>query len=322
MRILMMGTGTFAEPAFREICKSSHTIVGLVTNPDRAKGRPGRDLEMERPIKVMASERNIPTFQPEDVNTAESIEHIRSTFSPDLFLVAAYGRILSPQLLEVPKLGGINIHSSLLPKYRGAAPILWAIYNGEVESGVTIIRMSPRMDAGDILGTVTEPILPTDTAGTLEARLSEKGAVLACGIVEKLATGPLEGYKQDVTKVTKAPKLTKEMGLVDFNRSAKLVDCQVRAMQPWPFAYSHWIDAKGVGHRLIVHQVQVAESVSSGHAPGEVLHVDKEKVTIGCGNNSAVHLVTIQPPGKRVMAMAEFLRGHSIQAGHRFGAQP
>src|SRR6516164_4996870 len=155
MKILMMGTGSFAEPTFKALIESRHQVVGLVTNPDRPSGR---DRQMERGMKQIAIAVDIRAFQPENVNTPESIEHIRNEFAPEIFVVAAYGQILSADLLRIPARGGINVHSSLLPKYRGASPIAWAIYHGETETGVTVIRMSPRMDAGDMLGQVKESV--------------------------------------------------------------------------------------------------------------------------------------------------------------------
>src|SRR5947208_15407939 len=197
MRIVMMGTGTFAEPTFEALLAGPHPVVGLVTQPDRAVGQErGSTRQTGRGMKTIAQEHQVPVFQPESINTTEGVAGLRA-FQPELLVVAAYGQILSNEVLAVPPQGGINVHASLLPKYRGAAPIAWAIYHGEIRTGVTIIRMTTGLDAGNILVQEAVDIGPDETAGDLEARLAEVGARLAVHMVRRLAAGPVVGAKQD-----------------------------------------------------------------------------------------------------------------------------
>ena len=320
MNILMMGTGTFAEPTFAALLSSRHTVLGLVTNPDRLSGK-GKDREMERGIKKRAVDAGLPVYQPLSINTPEAIAHLQTHFKPDLFVVAAYGQILSKEVLSIPPRGGINVHSSLLPKYRGAAPIAWAIYHGDTQTGVTIIRMTPRMDAGEMLGQVIEPIHPDDTAGTLEARLAAAGAKLALNVLDQLKAGTETGTPQNMSLVTKAPKLSKEMGLVDYTRTAHQVDCQIRAFQPWPSAYTYWHRTAGEPVRLIVMRAIPDATQSSDRPAGEVIQVKTDQVSIACGQGTVTNLVTVQPSGKKPMAIGDFLRGYRVQVGDRFGPE-
>src|SRR5688572_26254699 len=197
MRLVMMGTGSFAEPTFRTILDRSHTVVGLVTQPDRATGKErGSTRQARQGMKEIALERGIPVLQPESINTPAGVASLQA-LQPDLLVVAAYGQILSKDVLATARLGGINVHASLLPKYRGAAPINWAIFHGEKQSGVTIIRMSIHLDAGDMLAQEAIDILPDENAGELEARLGPLGARLALDTVNKLAAGSVPGLVQD-----------------------------------------------------------------------------------------------------------------------------
>lgn len=320
MKILMMGTGTFAEPTLTALLASRHTVVGLVTNPDRPSGK-GKDREMERGIKKRAVDAGLSVFQPLSINTPEAIEHIKTQFDPEIFVVAAYGQILSKDVLSIPPRGGINVHSSLLPKYRGAAPIAWAVYHGDAQTGVTIIRMTPRMDAGEMLGQVVEPIRNDDTAGTLEARLADAGANLALQVLDQIEAGTEQGKPQDMTLVTKAPKLSKEMGLVDYTRAAQQVDSQIRAFQPWPTAYTYWHRNGEPSMRLIVQRALPDGELTTDRTPGEVIHVKADQVSIACGQGTVVNLVSVQPSGKKPMAIADFLRGYRVQVGDRFGGE-
>src|SRR5262245_4537655 len=197
MRLVMMGTGTFAEPTFEALLGSDHEVVGLVTQPDRPTGeKRGSTRQVGKGMKPIAVERGIPVYQPESVNTPEGVQQL-AAWQPDLLVVAAYGQILSKDVLAAARLGGINVHASLLPKYRGAAPIAWAVYHGETETGVTIIRMSTALDAGDMLVQEAIPIRSDETAGELEARLGPLGARLALDVINRYATGPVAGKPQD-----------------------------------------------------------------------------------------------------------------------------
>jgi methionyl-tRNA formyltransferase len=326
VRIVMMGTGAFAEPTFEALLATRHPIVGLVTNPDRPSGR---EREMLRGMKKIALEHQVLVFQPESINTPEGIAGL-TAFRPELLVVAAYGQILSRDVLAVAPHGGINVHASLLPKYRGAAPVAWAIYRGETRTGVTIIRMSVYLDAGEMVAQEALDILPDETAGELEARLAPLGARLAVQAVEKIAAGgPLQGIKQDKSQVTKAPKLTKEQGLIDWTRPARAVCNQVRAMQPWPRAYTFFHQPDHPPLRVLIAKAVPRPGFGpGGAAPGEILarpdHPQGLHVATGpeAGEQpTAVEIVELQPAGKRRMAAAEFLRGHPLRPGDRFGPE-
>jgi methionyl-tRNA formyltransferase len=344
MRIVMMGTGSFAEPTFAALLARSGEVVGLFTQPDRATGKErGSTRQAHRGMKDLAVERGIPVLQPESINTPEDVASLRA-LRPDLLVVAAYGQILSNDVLASAAHGGINIHASWLPKYRGAAPINWAIYHGETRTGVSIIRMSIALDAGDILAQEAVDIGSQETAGELEARLGPLGAKLAVTVVDRIATSePLAGVKQDKSLVTKAPKLTKEHGLIDWRRTAKEVCNQVRAMQPWPTAYTFLHRQSQAPLRLIVMKAHAVrhEVARAGHAGGELqLIVMKADAALGpdgtpgtiyadaahkrlvvAAADGVVEIVELQPAGKRRMAASEFLRGNVLPPGARMGPE-
>src|SRR6516162_7058466 len=216
MRIVMMGTGTFAEPTLEALLAGPHQLVGLVTQPDRSAGQErGSTRQVGKGMKQIVAEHNIPVFQPESINTPEGGAGLQS-MNHDPLVVAAYGQILSKDVLATAPQGGINVHASLLPKYRGAAPIDWAIYHGEKQTGVTIIRMTTGLDAGDMLAQEAIAIVPDETAGDVEARLAPLGARLAIQVVDQIAARTAQGVKQQKAQVTKAPKLKKENGLIDW----------------------------------------------------------------------------------------------------------
>jgi methionyl-tRNA formyltransferase len=323
MRLVMMGTGTFAEPTFEALLGSSHQVVGLVTQPDRAVGeKRGSTRQVGKGMKDIALERGIPVFQPESINTGEGVAHLK-IWQPDLLVVAAYGQILSKDVLAVTAHGGINVHASLLPKYRGAAPIAWAIYHGERETGVTIIRMSVHLDAGDMLVREAVEIGSEETTGELEARLGPLGARLALDVVNKIAAGTsLEGLKQDKSQATKAPKLTKEHGLIDWARPAEAVCNQIRAMQPWPTAYTFLHRPGQTPVRMMIQRATpgVAEHVH-GTPPGTVLPATDKRLHVVAGGPSVVEIHELQPAGKRRMSAQDFLRGHGIAGEARFAPE-
>ena len=322
MRLVMMGTGTFAEPAFSALLASRHQVVGLVTQPDRPTGKErGSTRQVGRGMKPMAVERNIPVYQPESINTPEGVATLKN-WQPDLLVVAAYGQILSKDVLTTTPHGGINIHASLLPKYRGAAPIAWAIYHGEKETGVTIIKMSVFLDAGDMLAQEALAIGPEETAGELEERLAPLGGRLALQVIDQIETGTTRGVKQDKSLATKAPKLVKEHGLIDWSRPASAVCNHIRAMQPWPTAYTFLHEGNQPPGRAIILRASAVSPLteSSRLAPGMLSAMDSRLfVNVGQGDKVEVH--QIQPAGKRAMTAAEFLRGHPIKAGARFGPE-
>ncbi len=319
MRIVMMGTGSFAEPTFARLLDSAHTVVGLVTQPDRAVFKETASSRQPRnTMKELAVSRNIPVLQPQSINTPDGVSALQ-TLSPELLVVAAYGQILSKEVLSIAPEGGINVHASLLPKYRGAAPINWAIYHGETQSGVTIIRMSIALDAGDMLAQEAIDILPTETTGELESRLGPLGAKLAIDIVDRLALGPVIGTPQDKSLATKAPKLTKEHGQIDWSRPAVDVCNHIRAMQPWPTAYTYLVRSELEAMRLIVN---VATAISAPIPLGGCgdIHAIGDRLIVQCGRDTQVEIAELQPAGKRRMSSHDFLRGNTIPPGARMAA--
>jgi len=329
MKIAMMGTGLFAEPTFEALLASPHPVVGLVTQPDRAIGETrGSTRQTGKGMKEIAHANNVPVYQPESINTPEGIAQL-SAWNADLLVVAAYGQILARDVLEAVPMGGINVHASLLPKYRGAAPIHWAIYHGEKETGVTIIRMSTALDAGDMLAQEAIPIGPDDTSGDMEARLGPLGARMALDTIAKLEAGEAHGVKQDKSQVTKAPKLTKEHGLIDWSRTAAQVGNQIHAMQPWPTAYTYLHRPNQAPMRLILFRASpIAQSESSGIRPGAVFAdgAKPQTLCVECGFDEAgrptiLQIADLQPAGKKRMSSGDFLRGVTIQTGMYLGPE-
>ena len=316
LRLVMMGTGRFALPVFLALYDSPHEVVALFTGPDREA--PGRRRH-SNPLKEAAQQHGTPVFQPENVNAPAALDDLRR-LRPDVCVVAAYGQILSPQLLEIPRLGAVNVHASLLPKYRGAAPVHYAILNGERETGVTIFQIEPKLDAGPILAVVRTPIGPKETTGELEQRLAEMAAPLLVQVIDDLAAGRAKPMPQNPQQVTRAPRLKKEDGAIDWNRSAVDIERHVRAMQPWPTAFTFLKTTDGRAVRVILLDVDVVDGTADA-APGEVIDVAKDRLFVQTGSG-AVGINRLQPEGKRAMSIAEFLRGHAVHRGDRFGSQP
>jgi methionyl-tRNA formyltransferase len=303
----MLGTKDFALPTFEHLCETGHGVVALVTQPDRPQGR--KQLLIPSRIKQAALARGIQVEQPDDVNDPAALELFRS-IDADLLVTAAYGQILSAALLTIPTLGGINLHGSILPAYRGAAPVARAIQQGATETGVTVIRMTPRIDAGGMMAFATTPIGPDETAGEVEARLAQIGAPLVASAIAELAAGTARIFPQDRSKVTRAPKLGKDDGLIDWTRPSQEIHNLVRAMQPWPMASTHWLRSDGPS-RLIVHQTSVTEGAGE---PGRVLESNGGRLVVAAGSG-AISLRKVQLEGKKAMAADEFLRGHQLVGG-------
>lgn len=331
MRLVMMGTGLFAEPTLEALLAGPHPIVGLVTQPDRAVGAErGSTRQTGRGMKTIAQEHGVPVLQPESINTPEGVAALQE-LRPDLLVVAAYGQILSRDVLAVPPHGGINVHASLLPKYRGAAPVAWAIYHGEKQTGVTIIKMSVSLDAGDMLAQEAIDIGADETAGEVEARLAPLGARLALQVIEQIENGTVPGRKQDPSQVTKAPKLKKEHGLIDWSRTAEQVCNQIRAMQPWPTAYTFWHRLGQPPSRVIISfALPWADRYASSVSPGSIIidpSIPKSpSLLVAAGlihpeERSVVIIYELQPAGKRRMTFEEFLRGHPLKPGDHFGPE-
>jgi methionyl-tRNA formyltransferase len=317
MRLIMMGTGPFGVPTIRGLYETHHSLVALVTPPVRTpQGKPATPVG---PIRDLAHQHATPILDPEDVNTDQSRARLAG-YEADLLVVCDYGQILSSATLATARLGGVNLHGSLLPKYRGAAPINWAIYHGETETGVSVIHMTPRVDAGPCIAQARTPIHPDETAVELEQRLSEIGAWLVRRAIDAVEAGRLEVLPQDPALATKAPRLKKSHGAVDWARPAAAIKNQVRAMEPWPRAYTFWHRPQGAAMRLILGPVSVVELGDSGGPPGTVLEAEGERLLVAAGAG-AVALQAVQPAGKRLMDVAEFLRGYPVRPGERFGPE-
>ena len=316
MRLVMMGTGAFAVPTFEALYDTPHAVSLLVTQPQRPVH--DRRRRVTYPMREVALHRQTPIFDPESVNTDEARSEI-ARYEPDLLVVCAYGQILSPATLGVTAYGGINLHSSLLPKYRGAAPINWAIYHGETETGVTVIHMSAKVDAGPCIAQGVVEIGDDETAVELAPRMAETGAWLICRAIDNIAEGRITELPQDPKLATRAPKLKKSDGQVDWSQSAETIRNQVRAMQPWPKTFTYGRDSHGKPLRLILDRVS-AEPGAEQAEPGVVLIAERDRLLVAAGEG-AVSIHRIQPAGKRVLTTGEFLRGHKIKPGDRLGPE-
>ena len=335
MRIVMMGTGTFAEPTFEALISAfGPDVVGLVTQPEREAGnKRGSTRQTGKGMANIAQAAGVPVVQPESINTPEGLDRLRA-MRPDLLVVAAYGQLLSKDVLSIPTRGTINVHASLLPKYRGAAPVAYAILNGEKQTGVTIIKVTPGLDSGDMILQEAIDILPDDTTGTLEARLAQLGAKLAVEAVRRYQSGgPVEGVKQDPALVTKAPKIRKEFGLIDWNKPADYIERFVRAMQPWPTAYTFFhrpaVPALGLPAkelmRIIINRVEPfgKDALPNVNSPGALYgyRPDPDRLLVKAGTDVFVSILELQPAGKKKMTAAEFLRGYPLEGFPRFGPE-
>ncbi len=304
-----MGTPVFAVPALRALVEAGHEIPLVVTQPDRPRGRSKKPVPP--PVKELAESLNLPVFQPERVKKPEAIEEIRKT-GPDAFVVAAFGQILPRALLDIPRFGSFNVHASLLPAYRGAAPINRAIINGEERTGITIMLMDEGMDTGAILTSGEEPILPDDTAGALTERLGLMGAGLIVKALAEFEGGRLKPVPQDDTRATYAPILKKETGRIDWTKTAREIERTVRGLDPWPGAYTF---RAGKTVRIWKAATAVTEA---GALPGAVVSAEKDGIVVAAGEGAVV-IHELQPEGGRRMKASEYLAGHKISPGERLG---
>lgn len=304
MRIAFWGTPEIAVPSL-EALASRHDICALICRPDRPKGR-GRKVSPP-PTKIWALSHGIPVYQPEKLNDGVFIEIFRE-IAPDLCAVVAYGRILKQPYLDVPPEGFLNMHPSLLPRYRGPSPIQTAILNGDTETGVTIMRMTLEMDAGDILLQETESIYPEDTTGTLSVRLAEKGARLFVDAVERIERGEAVFIPQDPDKVVMCHLFEKQDGRIQWGNTAVQIHNLVRAANPWPMAFT---SCKNTIFRII--RSEPVED-DSRETPGVITRIEKDRILVSTGKG-LLAILEIQIPGKRIMPVADFLRGHPLQAG-------
>ncbi|MGQ9562579.1 MAG: methionyl-tRNA formyltransferase [Thermogutta sp.] len=316
MRLVMVGTGPFGVPTFEELYRTHHSVVCLVTAP---VVRHGHSIPPS-PLRAIATSHGTPIYDPEDINTSESQAFLRG-LDADLLVVCDYGQILSPETLATARLGGINLHASLLPKYRGAAPINWAIYHGEKITGVSVIHMTPQVDAGPIIAQGEIEIDPNETAPELETKLAQIGAWFVRRALDNLEAGLLEALPQDPALASKAPRLKKSDGLVNWNRSAEAIRNQVRAFEPWPKTYTYWCRPGKPPLQLILGPVSITEDIPANAPPGTVVKADKSGIVVATGQGGVV-IKQIQPAGRRVMTAEEFLRGYRLQIGDRFGPEP
>jgi len=307
MRLVFMGTPDFSVPSLQALAAAGHEIVLVVTQPDRPRGRKAEPAPPA--VKVAAAALGLPVHQPERLTLPGALDPIRDA-RPEAAVVVAFGHILRPEALAIPPLGCVNAHASLLPKYRGAAPIAWAIINGERVSGVTTMLLDPGTDTGPMLLRREVVIDPDETAGTLHDKLAPVAAELLVETIAGLAAGKLSPTPQDNAQATVAPMLKKEDGRVDWTRPAEEIARRVRGLHPWPGSFTN-LD----GETLKVLRVR-AEAGKRG-APGEVLNCDRDGILVAAGSG-AVRLVEIQPPGKKAMNACAWLSGHCLEAGCRF----
>ena len=304
MRVVFCGTGDIGVPSFRALLDSRrHDVVGVITQPDKPAGRDMKPRAST--IKLLAIESGIPVYQPSKIRSPESIEALES-MRPDVMVVVAYGQILPARVLQIPKFGCLNLHASLLPRYRGAAPIQAAILSGDQETGMTVMYMDDGLDTGDILLMARTPIGLSDTAGELHDRLAEIGAPALLEALELLEAGTAPRTPQDSLQATHVGKLKKTDGLLDWQEPASQLALRVRAMSPWPGAF-----ARLGGQTLKIHEACMS---SQSGTPGQILAASAEGITIGAGTDSLT-LKTIQLEGRKKLGAGDFLRGHPLKAG-------
>lgn len=308
MNVIFMGTPSFALPALQALA-GAHQVTAVVTQPDKPKGR-GKKLQAP-PVKQLAQELGIPVLQPEKAKDPAFLEKLKM-YPADVIVVAAYGQILPKTILTLPRYGAINIHGSLLPKYRGAGPIQWAIVNGEKETGVTIMQMAEGLDSGDMMAKVVLPIGPEDTYGSLTEKMAQAGAKLLLTTLEELQAGQAHWEKQVEEESTYAPMIEKSMGKIDWTKHAHQVDCLIRGLSPQPGAHTL---LEGAPLKVLQSQL-AAEDIQA--KPGEVIETGKAGICVACGQG-AVLLTVVQSQGKKAMPADAFLRGHGIAKGTVLG---
>lgn len=308
--LVFCGTPEFAVPTLRKLAEAGFSVSLVVTQPDKPRGR-GLQVSYS-PIKQCALELSLPVTQPDKIKNNEDFRNRLAVLKPDAIIVVGYGHIIPQWMIDLPPLGNINLHASLLPRYRGAAPIQWAIACGETATGVTTMRIDAGLDTGDILLQKEQPISPDDTAETLSPRLASMGADLMLETLRGLQAGTLRPRPQDNSKATLAPILKKEDGLIDFIRSAREISNRLCGFQPWPGAYT-----KFRGKHLQVHSAKPSDS-GPKLGPGELRAVG-DHLVVGCGSNTALDLLEIQLEGKKRMPASDFLHGYRLLPGERLG---
>ncbi len=307
MRVCFMGTPDFAASVLERVAEE-HEIVLVVTQPDRVNGRGGKVTVSD--VKAWAIEHDVPVFQPEKIRKPEAIEELKK-YDFDIAVVAAFGQILPPAVLDMPKYGCVNVHASLLPRYRGAAPIQWAVINGDKETGVTTMQMGPGLDDGDILLQETVPISPDETGGSLFDKLAVTGGKLILKTLSGIEAGTIKPRKQDETAATHVGMIRKDMGDLDFTRSAAELERLVRGLNPWPSAYT-FLDGK----MLKIWKAEVCKK-NSDAAPGTCVREEND-LYVATGEGF-LKFLEVQIEGKKRMAVSDFLRGHDIHTGYILG---
>lgn len=305
MRIVYMGTPDFAVPSLKALVAAGHQVCGVFSQPDKPVGRHQNKLQ-PTPVKVCAQEHGIPVYQPVTLRDGTALEQLRE-LKPELIVVAAYGRVLPKEILELPAYGCINVHSSLLPKYRGAAPINWAMVNGDEKTGVTIMYMAEELDAGDIIDQVVTPIEPNEEVGTLHDRLAELGGELLIKVVADLEAGRAVRTPQDPEQVTYAPMLSRQLSPIDWDQPAKAIHDKVRGLTPWPATSTDVIS----GDVVKIYATELT-GVSTAKQPGTILAANKNGIDIACGDGKTLRVLELQAPGSRRMTVAAYLSGHPI----------
>jgi methionyl-tRNA formyltransferase len=301
MRVVFLGTPEFAVPSLQALASCGHQVAAVFTQPDRPKGR-GNQIA-ESPVKLAARTLEIPIYQPERIRRPESVEQLRQ-LQAEMMIVVGYGQIIPQTIIDLPRYGILNVHASLLPKYRGAAPIQWAIANGETETGVTIMQIDAGLDTGDMLLKATAAIKPDETAPELSARLAPLGAELLLDAMRQIEDRTVRREKQDDTQATLAPILKKEDGLIDWSRPAQRIYNRLRGFTPWPGAYTTF--------RAQQLSVLRARPTERRLAPG-LIEVEKRRVFAGCGENTALELLEVQLAGKKRMPADAFANGYQIE---------
>ncbi|VAX37978.1 Methionyl-tRNA formyltransferase [hydrothermal vent metagenome] len=309
MKIIFFGSDDFAATHLEKLIPSPYEVMACITQPDRPKNR-GMKVIMSS-IKILAQENNIPVFQPDNIKCTEFIEQLNQ-LQADLFVVIAYGRILPAEVLDIPKLYAINVHGSLLPKYRGAAPINWAMINGDTETGLTIIQMNTGMDSGNILAAKKIAILPEDNSAILRIRMMQEGAKFLLETIDNIVGVPLAGVQQDKSQITYAPKLNKKLGYIDWHKSAEEIHNLVRGLQPWPGAYIFYKDKQ-----LKIFSTAIIPHDDHSAKLGEVIEINKQGFVVVAGKNVLL-VKDVQLSGSKRMDAASFVRGHQLEVGFQF----
>ncbi|MBZ5573746.1 MAG: methionyl-tRNA formyltransferase [Acidobacteriia bacterium] len=308
LNLVFCGTPRFAVPTLEKLVNARIAVRLVVTQPDRPRGR-GLELAPS-PVKARALELNLPVNQPEKIRDNEDFRAQLAAIKPDAIIVVGYGRIIPDWMLDLPRLGNINLHASLLPKYRGAAPIQWAIARGESKTGVTTMRIDAGLDTGDILLQREVPIATEDTAETLAPRLAAVGAELMVETLNGLAAGTIHALPQDHSQATLAPILKKEDGRIDFSRTALEIYNRLRGFQPWPGAFTSF--------RSKLLNILAAQPLEKSLTEGQ-LAIEAGRLIVGCGSHTALALLEVQPEGKKRLAARDFIHGYHPQAGERLG---